>query len=91
MPAKDAKEAQAEPGFEKALARLEAVVGELEGGRVSLEESLKKYTEGMELSAYCAKKLGEAEKKIEILLRKNPDAPEWGTFADPPPSHQAEG
>ena len=91
MPAKDAKEVQAEPGFEKALARLEAVVGELEGGRVSLDVSLKKYTEGMELSAYCAKKLGEAEKKIEILLRKNPDAPEWGTFADTPPPHQTEG
>ncbi len=89
MPVKDVKDAQAEPGFEKALARLEAVVGELEGGRVSLEASLKKYTEGMELSAYCTQKLGEAEKKLEILLQKNPEAPEWGTFADPPPPSES--
>jgi len=94
MPVKN-KDAQgsgavpAEPGFEPALARLEAVVAELEGGRVSLEESLKKYSEGMGLAAYCAKKLGEAEKKVEILLNKDPAAPEWGPFAGPPSDAEA--
>ncbi len=53
--------------FEKALERLEKIVEELEAGNVSLEDALKKYEEGVKLSVLCQKRLGQAEKKIEIL------------------------
>ena len=55
--------------FEKALERLEKIVEELEEGNVSLEDSLKKYEEGVKLSAVCQQRLAQAEKKIEILTR----------------------
>ena len=55
--------------FEKALERLETIVEELEAGNIPLEEALKKYEEGIRLSAACQKKLAQAEKKIEILTR----------------------
>lgn len=58
-----------EPKFEEALKRLEKIVAEMEGGELSLDESLKKYEEGVKLSRLCMKKLEEAEKKIEILQK----------------------
>ena len=56
--------------FEKALERLEKIVSELENGRVSLDDSLKTYEEGVKLSRICNKKLEEAQTKIEILMKK---------------------
>jgi exodeoxyribonuclease VII small subunit len=55
--------------FEKALARLEKIVEELETGNISLEDALKKYEEGVKLSRACQEKLAQAEKKIEILTK----------------------
>ncbi len=55
--------------FEKALERLEKIVEELEEGNVSLEDALKKYEEGVNLSSICQKRLAAAEKKIEVLTR----------------------
>lgn len=70
--------------FEAALERLETIVGEMEAGKVSLDECMKKFTEGMQLAGLCAKKLGEAEKKIEILIKKSgAEAPDWQPFAPP--------
>ena len=67
--------------FEEALVRLETLVGELEGGRVSLDESMKKFSDGMQLANLCTKKLAEAEKKIEILVKQTPGGePEWQEF-----------
>ena len=72
---------QEELPFEEALARLETLVGELEGGRVSLDESMKKFSDGMQLANLCTKKLAEAEKKIEILVKQTPGGePEWQEF-----------
>lgn len=59
----------AEPKFEEALQKLEAIVKKLEEGKLGLEEALKAFEEGMRLSRFCSKKLDEAEKKVEILLR----------------------
>lgn len=59
----------AEVKFEEALEKLEDIVGALEGGDISLEESLAKYEEGVRLVGLCQKKLGEARKKIEILVK----------------------
>lgn len=58
--------------FEKALEALESVVDKMEEGELSLEDSLKKYEEGVKLSKVCLKHLTEAEKKIE-LLKENAD------------------
>ncbi len=54
--------------FEQALARLEEIVENLEEGELPLEEALKKFEEGIGLSRFCAKKLDEAQEKVEILL-----------------------
>jgi exodeoxyribonuclease VII small subunit len=55
--------------FEEALGRLEKIVEELERGELSLEDSLKKFEEGIKLSQICSRKLSEAEKKIEVLTK----------------------
>ena len=60
-----------EPKFEEALRRLEQIVEELEGGELSLEEALKQYEEGVTLSKLCARRLEEAKKKIELLMKEN--------------------
>jgi len=65
MPAK-AKE----PTFEEALKSLENVVAKLESGETNLEESIRLFEEGMRLSVLCQKRLDDADKKIESLLRK---------------------
>jgi exodeoxyribonuclease VII small subunit len=59
----------AEKKFEDALSRLETIVEKLEGDDLSLDESLKAFEEGIRLFRLCNKKLNEAEKKVEILLR----------------------
>ena len=56
--------------FEIALKKLEEVVRRLEGGELSLDDSLKAFEEGVKYAALCGKKLNEAEKKVEILLRR---------------------
>lgn len=55
--------------FEDALKKLERIVGDLEKGDLSLDEALKKYQEGIELSRLCMQRLEGAKKKIDILTR----------------------
>lgn len=59
----------AEEKFEEALKKLEEIVREMESGDLTLEESLKSFEEGVRLSRFCAKKLDEAERRIEVLLK----------------------
>lgn len=59
------------PKFEESLQRLEKLVDELEKGNVPLEQALKLFEEGMQLSASCRKELEQAEGKVEILLKQN--------------------
>ena len=59
----------AEKKFEAAMARLEEIVEELEKGDLPLEQSLKLFEEGIKLSRICTKRLDEAERKVEILLK----------------------
>ena len=59
----------AEKKFETALTRLEEIVEELEKGDLPLEESLKYFEEGIKLSRVCNKRLEEAERKVQILLK----------------------
>jgi len=55
--------------FEGAMKRLEQIVQDLESGDLSLEKTIKKFEEGVQLSKICSKKLDETEKKINILLQ----------------------
>jgi len=55
--------------FEDALGKLEKIVSKLEKGDIPLEESLKRFEEGVRLSRWCNHKLDEAEKRVEILLK----------------------
>ena len=56
--------------FETALNKLEEVVKKLEGGELSLEDSLKAFEEGVKQAAFCTGKLNEAEKRVELLLKQ---------------------
>jgi exodeoxyribonuclease VII small subunit len=65
--------------FEEAFQRLEGIVKNLEKGDLTLEESLRAFEEGIRLYRFCAGKLDEAERKVEILL-KDEDGPRRGPF-----------
>jgi exodeoxyribonuclease VII small subunit len=56
--------------FERKLTDLEAVVGRLEQGDLSLEESVRLFEEGMKLSESCRQELEAAEGRIQILMRQ---------------------
>jgi exodeoxyribonuclease VII small subunit len=56
--------------FERSLTRLEEVVRKLESPQLSLDEAMKLFEEGVELSRECQKQLEEAEGRVEILLKK---------------------
>ncbi len=57
--------------FEAALKKLETVVQNLENGELSLEEALKQYEEGVRMADVCSRRLNDAEKKIEVLMKTN--------------------
>jgi len=56
--------------FEEALEKLEGIVRRMEAGDMTLEESLKAFEEGIKLSRLCAKKLDEADRRVDLLLRQ---------------------
>lgn len=53
--------------FEAALARLEAIVRQLEAGEVDLEASIDLYEQGQKLKAFCETKLKAAQARIEQI------------------------
>jgi exodeoxyribonuclease VII small subunit len=55
--------------FETSLVKLEDVVKRLESGELTLDEALKAFEEGVKHAAVCSRKLNEAEKKIELLIK----------------------
>lgn len=55
--------------FDSGLKKLERIVQKLDAGDLTLEDSLKTFEEGIELVRLLAKKLDEAEKKIETLTQ----------------------
>lgn len=59
--------------FEEALSQLEDIVGALEAGQLSLDESLKKFEEGIRLSRMCNHMLQSAQQKVEMLVEKDGD------------------
>lgn len=56
--------------FEEALRRLEDIVKKMETGDMTLEESLKAFEEGIKLARLCSRRLDEAERRVEVLLKQ---------------------
>jgi exodeoxyribonuclease VII small subunit len=61
--------------FEQSMKRLESIVEELESGRLTLEDSIARYEEGIQLSRRLQKVLDESEKRIDRLVEKEGAAP----------------
>ncbi|MDD5560833.1 MAG: exodeoxyribonuclease VII small subunit [Candidatus Omnitrophica bacterium] len=57
--------------FEEDLKRLQKIVEELSSGKITLGESLKKYEEGVKLAQSCSKTLSDAQRKVELLMKKD--------------------
>lgn len=60
-----------EKSFEEELEELNKIAEELEKGDLSLEDSVKKFEEGMKISKKCNETLDKAEKKITELVNNN--------------------
>ena len=56
--------------FERSLARLEEIVRRLENANLTLDDAMKLFEEGVELSRACQKQLEEAEGRVEVLLKR---------------------
>lgn len=66
-----AREPRENLSFEQILAQLSQVVERLEAGEIPLEQALSTFEQGVALSRLGAKRLDEAERRIEILLRED--------------------
>lgn len=53
--------------FEDSMTKLEEIVSELESGDISLDDSIKKFEEGIKLYKSCKDSLAKSEKKIKVL------------------------
>jgi exodeoxyribonuclease VII small subunit len=73
------------PDFEQALAELESLVARLERGDLPLEEALKTFERGVELTRHCQGSLKAAQQRVEILLKRNgqTEAEAFGVFESP--------
>lgn len=64
----------AKKSFEQSLQQLEQIVHEMESGELPLEQAIRKFEEGIELSKFCAQKLEETERKITLLMQASTGA-----------------
>jgi exodeoxyribonuclease VII small subunit len=62
------------PDFERALDELERLVERLEHGDLPLEEALRTFERGVELTRHCQSALKAAQQRVEILLKRNGQA-----------------
>lgn len=80
-----AKKLSPELNFEAAMDRLEAIVEQMESGKMMLEELIVRYEEGMKLVKICQERLASAERRIEIITRNHAGKPivkEFGPKAE---------
>lgn len=71
MPKKTTSRKAEAPGFEKSLAELEKLVERMESGDQKLEDALKDFERGIELTRQCQSALQSAELKVRKLLEEN--------------------
>jgi len=69
--------------FEEALEKLEKIVQDLESGDLSLEESVKSFEDGIELSKLCKKKLESAEQRVKKIVEKEGGGFDLELFEEP--------
>jgi exodeoxyribonuclease VII small subunit len=69
-----AKKTKEDLGFEQSLERLEIIVEKLESGELALDESLKLFKEGVELSKYCSSKLSTVQQEVKKVVVDNKGA-----------------
>lgn len=62
------------PDFEKSLEELESLVQQLESGDLNLDESLKQFKRGVELTRQCQMVLDQAQQQVEKLLDNNDES-----------------
>ena len=62
--------------FEENLARLEGIVSEMEGGKLSLDEMMKNFEEGKKLVAVCTQELESVRQRIEKVVSGNSEPPQ---------------
>jgi exodeoxyribonuclease VII small subunit len=62
------------PDFERSLSELETLVERLERGDLPLDEALKAFERGVELTRHCQVSLQAAQQRVEILLKRNGQA-----------------
>jgi exodeoxyribonuclease VII small subunit len=74
--------------YDEVVSRLERVVGELESGKLTLEQSIDKFAEGVRLARDATRKLDDAERRIDVLVRTADGADEEVPFV---PEGQAPG
>ena len=60
-----------EENFEELITKLEDITNKLESDKLNLDDSVKLFEQGMEISKRCNKKLEDAEKRITILLKSD--------------------
>jgi len=65
------KKAVKKVDFEKSFAELEKLVQILEDGDIPLEDALKNFERGIQLTQACQKALTEAQQKVQILMNEN--------------------
>jgi exodeoxyribonuclease VII small subunit len=68
------------PSFEESLKKLESIVEQLEKGDLALEDSLKLFEEGVNLSAACKQELEGAEGKVQMLVKQRDGSMKPETF-----------
>ena len=56
--------------FEQQLTNLESLVTSLEGGELTLEESLNSFEEGVKIARECQRALQSAEQRVELLMKQ---------------------
>ncbi|MFA5063075.1 MAG: exodeoxyribonuclease VII small subunit [Candidatus Omnitrophota bacterium] len=57
--------------LEEDIKKLQKIVEDLSGGKLTLAEALKKYEEGIKLAENCSQTLQDAERKVESLMKKD--------------------
>lgn len=57
--------------FEEDMKKLQKIVDELSGGKLTLGESLKQYEEGVKVAQRCSALLNDAQRKVELLMKKD--------------------
>jgi len=63
----DARKKEDEPSFEQAMERLDEIVSSMEGERMSLEDMVRSYEEGVRLLRVCRGRIDTAKRRVEMI------------------------